>query len=158
MSALLAWYRGREPREQRILLAGGIAVLAIVLLGTWLALHARLAAANERLAGKRADLAWLQAQAPVLAARPAGPVRPEESLIVIIDRVARESGIGAALGPSQQSGAAGYRVRLDKAPFDGMVSFLNQLSAAYGVVIESANVDLTENSGIVNATLVLHKA
>ncbi len=77
--------------------------------------------------------------------------------IVLIDRVARESGIAAALAGSQQSGANGYRVRLEKAPFDGMVSFLSLLTQHNGVVVESAAVDATDNSGIVNATLVLHK-
>jgi general secretion pathway protein M len=157
VNALLQWYQAREPREQRVLQLGGIAVALVLLLGTWWSLHGALASADARLAAKRGDLVWLRAQAPALAARPAGVPRTEESLVVLIDRVARESGIAAALGSSQQSGANGYRVRLEKASFDGMVSFLSQLTQRHGVVVESASVDATEATGIVNATLVLHK-
>ena len=158
MNALLQWYQAREPRERRVLQLGGSVVALVLLFGIWLNLHGRLASADTRLAAKRGDLAWLQAQAPALAARPVGVPRTEESLVVLIDRVARESGIAAALGSSQQSGANGYRVRLEKASFDGMVSFLSQLMQRDGVVVESATVDATDSTGIVNATLVLHKA
>jgi general secretion pathway protein M len=158
MNALRDWYAGREPREQRVLRFGAIALALVLLFGIWFSLHGRLNAADARLADKRSDLAWLRSQAPALANRPAGPLRTEESLVVLIDRVARESGIAAALAGSQQSGSNGYRVRLEKAPFDGMVSFLSQLTQRYGVVVESAAFDATDSSGIVNATLVLHKA
>jgi general secretion pathway protein M len=157
MNALLTWYRARDEREQRMLLIGGCAIVLIVLLGVWLALHSRVVAASERLDTKRHDLSWLQAQMPALAARPAGKVGPEESLVILIDRVAHESGIATALAGSQQAGNDGYRVRLEKAQFDGLVSFISQLTQRHGVVVDTANVDATENSGIVNATLVLHK-
>jgi type II secretory pathway component PulM len=156
VKAVRDWYAAREPREQRVLLYGGIAAVLIVLFGVWFSLHTRLSAANARLETKRSDLAWLQAQ--TFAANPTRSRRREESLVILIDRVARESGISAALAGSQQSGTNGYRVRLEKASFDGMVSFLNQLTLRNGVVVESAAVDATETSGIVNATLVLHKA
>jgi general secretion pathway protein M len=158
MNALRSWFRAREPREQQVLRLGVVAVALVLLFGLWFSLHGRLDSATTRLAAKRSDLAWLQAQAPAIAARPAGALHTEESLVALIDRVAHESGIAGALGSSQQSGSNGYRVRLEKAPFDGMVSFLSQLSQRYGVVIESAAVDATDSSGIVNATLVLHKA
>jgi type II secretory pathway component PulM len=157
MNALRQWYAVRAPREQQVLLAGGIAVVLVLLFGIWFSLHSRLGAATERLAGKRSDLAWLQAQVPAMAARRPGALHAEESLVVLIDRVAHESGIASALAGSQQSGSNGFRVRLEKAPFDGMVSFLSRLAQRDGVVIESASFDATESSGIVNATLVLHK-
>jgi general secretion pathway protein M len=154
---LRRWYEAQQPREQRMLLGGACAVVLMLLFGIWFNLHSRLGDASERLASKRSDLAWLQARAPALAARPPGsPVG--ESLVVLIDRVARESGIASALAGSQQSGSNGFRVRLEKAPFDGLVSFMSQLAQRNGVIIESAAFDATDSSGIVNATLVLHKA
>jgi hypothetical protein len=47
--------------------------------------------AQQRLAKKRADLAWMQGVAPELATAPAPPSDSGESLLVIIDRSARES-------------------------------------------------------------------
>jgi general secretion pathway protein M len=93
--------------------------------------------------------------APEIAA--AGPVRNTsgESLIVIIDQSARESGLGAALTGSQPSGRGDLSVQLEKAPFDAVVGWLARLSQQNGVQIESATIDSAGEPGTVNASLVL---
>jgi general secretion pathway protein M len=162
MNALRAWYEARDARERRVLLGGAVLVPIIVLIGGWFGLHSRLVAGEIRLESKRSDLAWLQAQAPQLAARPAnnrarGNRRRGDSLVVQIDRVARTTGIAESLAGSQQAGSGAYRVQLDKVAFDAMVKFLSQLSAQEDVTIESASVDPTDASGLVNATLILRQ-
>ena len=159
MNGLRDWYRGRSQSEQRTLTIGGIALLAILLVTVWLQLHGRVVEARESVATKNRDLAWLQAQAPRLAEinRQRGGAR-NESLLVLVDRVARNSGVATALAGSQQSGPGGaYRVRLEKVPFDATVAFLGQLALQYNVIIDSAGIDSTGESGLVNAALVLRK-
>jgi len=157
MKAILSWYRSREPREQRALLIGAIVTPLILLLFGFMTLQKNVSAAEARLKQKRQDLAWLQAAVPQLVAqqqRFGNAGRPNESLLVTTDRVARESGL--TLSGSEPSGNGALRVRAEKAPFDSVVLWLGQLTQRYGVSIENASIDATEADGIVNATLVLH--
>ena len=156
MKALLEWYRGREPREQRILLAGAVVVPLLLVLFALLSLQQRVAAADARVTQKRQDLVWLQAVVPQLQTqrqRFGGAGRRNESLVVTADRVARESGLG--LSSTEPGGNGSLRVRADKASFDALALWLGQLTQRYGVVVENASVDATDADGVVNANLVL---
>jgi general secretion pathway protein M len=155
MSALLAWFESRNRREQLILLCGAGVVVLALLATLLLNLHRKVAVAEQRVATKRHDLAWLQTVAPQMSALRGMPARSNESLVVLVDRVARETGIAQSLSGSQSSGNGGLRVRVEKASFDALVAWLGQLSQQYGVNIDSANVDAAAASGVVNATLVL---
>lgn len=155
MNALNAWFSARNRREQLVLMAGAGAVALMLLLTLVLNLHHRVAAADARLAGKRQDLAWLQTVAPQVAALRPAPAPNHESLVVLVDRVARETGVAQSLSGSQTSGDGGLRVRIEKTPFDSLVALLGQLSQQYGVNITSANIDAAGAPGTVNATLVL---
>ncbi|MGH8257162.1 MAG: type II secretion system protein GspM, partial [Steroidobacteraceae bacterium] len=106
----------------------------------------------------RNDLAWLRSMAPQLAgALPAHAAAPlHESLVVLVDRTARDAGIGKALVGSQPSGDGGLNVRFEGAPFDAMVAWLSQLGERYGVRADSATIDAAKAAGTVDATLVLH--
>ena len=157
MNALLVWYRGREPREQQILLIGAIAVPLILVLMGLLALQRQVSAAEQRVAGRREDLAWVQSVAPQLQAQQqrfgGQRDRGKESLVVLADRVARESGL--TLGATEPAGNGLLRVRADKASFDSLALWLGQLTQRYGVQIDSATVSPTDADGIVSASLVL---
>jgi general secretion pathway protein M len=157
MNALLAWYRGREPREQRVLLFGAIAAPLIMLVFGLVALQRQVQAAETRVVGKRQDVAWLQMVVPQLQAqqqRLGGQAgRGNESLVVLTDRVARESGV--TLSSSEPGGNGALRVRADKAAFDSLALWLGQLTQRYGVSIDSASIDAADADGVVNASLVL---
>jgi type II secretory pathway component PulM len=79
----------------------------------------------------------------------------QDSLVVLIDRAARESGLGQALTGSQPSGDGGMRVQLEKAPFNSLVAWLARLSEQNGVRVESASIDAANEPGLVNAGIVL---
>ena len=156
MNALQEWYRGREPRERRVLLAGAIAVPLLLVLFGLLSLQQRVAAADARVNQKREDLVWLQAVVPQLQSqrqRLGAVGRRNESLVVTADRVARESGL--ALSSTEPGGNGALRVRADKASFDALALWLGQLTQRYGVVIENASIDAADADGVVNASLVL---
>jgi general secretion pathway protein M len=151
-----AWFAGLAERERRMVLFGGIAAALIVLLALVLPLQRSVAATAQRIEHKRSDLAWMRSAAPQILA--AGPVAAapttQESLVVLIDRTARESGLGAALTSSQPNGAGGLSVRLDKAPFDLLVAWLARLAEQNAIRVESATID-AGGAGVVNAGLVL---
>jgi general secretion pathway protein M len=163
MQKLKDWFFGLKPRE-RVLVAGGAVIVVFVALYT-LAIAPFYSAVNaraERVAQKEGDLAWmrsvagemmaLNANAPAAAAAPSN-----ESLVVLIDRTARECGLGGALTGQTPDGAHGIRVRLEGAEFDKLVVCLATLQQAHAVTIESATIDRTARPGLVNASLVLNR-
>jgi general secretion pathway protein M len=145
-----------SPRERRLLLAGVIAAVAILIFGMLIPLDRGVAHAQQRLAKKRADLSWMQTMAPQVALLPPSSVANGESLLVIVDRSARESGLASALSGSEPGGPGNLSVRLEKAPFDGLVGWLARLAQQNGVTVDSAIIEKTGAPGLVNANIVLH--
>jgi general secretion pathway protein M len=151
------YLQGLEPRDRRMLLIGAIAALLLIILATVLPLQRRVAALEQRVERKRDDLQWLRSMAPQLAGLQGNAPPPlNESLVVLVDRTARESGLAKSLVGSQPSGDGGLNVRLDPTPFDALVGWLSQLRERYGVRVDSATIDAAKGSGNVTATLVLH--
>lgn len=152
---LSASLQSLSSRDRRTLLVGGVIAVILFILAVILPLDHSVSRMHDQVSRKQADLVWMRSAAPEIAA--AGPVRNTsgESLIVIVDQSARESGLGGALAGSQPSGRGGLNVQLEKAPFDALVGWLARLSQQNGVQIESATIDTAGQPGTVNASLVL---
>ena len=152
-----AWYAKLSERERRIVLFGSIGGVVLLLLAVVLPLNRNIAQARQRIAVKQADLAFIQNAAPQLAAAGSGlgSAATGESLVVLIDSSARESGLGKSLSSSQPTPDKGLRIRLDHVPFDALVAWLARLSQSHGVRVESAEIESAGEVGFVNAGLVL---
>lgn len=160
IARLRDWYQAREPREQQVLFWGGIAALAILLMGSLWKLDSSVDRARAEVERKRLDLAFMQAaSAEILAA---GPVRmaasTSEPLVVIVDRAARESGLAQALGASEGVAPDGLRVRFNAAPFDALVAMTARLAQQHGVFVSTASVERAAEPGSVNATFTLRSS
>jgi general secretion pathway protein M len=150
------WYANLAERERRFVLLGGIGVAVLLLLAIILPLNRNISQARQRVAVKSGDLAFIQSvRAQLAAAGPASGAATGESLVVLIDSSARESGLGKALSSSQPTGDGGLRIRLEHAPFDAVVAWLARLSQQHGVRVESAEIETAGEKGFVNAGLVL---
>jgi general secretion pathway protein M len=154
---LQQWLGSLSPRDQRILRFGGLAAIVIVLVALLLPLQRALSGAESRVERKQADLDWMRGAAPsVLAAGPGpGTLATADSLVVLIDQSARESGLGKALAGSQPSGNGAQRVQLNMAEFNLLVAWLSRLSGQHGVKVDSASITAASEPGMVTATLVL---
>jgi len=108
-----------------------------------------------RASSSRCRRGRLQSIAPQLGelrARPAGGAG--ESLVVLVDRVAHETGIARSL--NTQAGSDGtLSVRLDQVAFDALLNWAGELVQRHGVRVVSASIDSGANSGMVSATIVL---
>jgi type II secretory pathway component PulM len=146
-----------SEREQRLVRYGGIAAVLILIFGVLIPLDSSVTRARARIVQKQADLVWMRGVAPFLAATaPAHTAGTGgESLIVIVDRSARESGLGSALAGTEPSGPGGIQVRMEKAPFDAMIGWLSRLSQQNGIAVDGATIDSAGAPGIVNAAIVL---
>ena len=162
MQQLKDWFNTLKPRERLIVSGGGVLVVLVAIYTLALQpFYSSLNARSERVARKEADLAWMRNVAPELqslganapvAAAPAG-----ESLVVLIDRSARECGLSSSLTGQTPNGENGIRVRMEAAAFDVLVKCLGDLQRMHSVSIESATFDRTPKSGVVNASLVLNR-
>ena len=164
MQNINRWFYDLKPRERWMVGGGGVVVVVTILYFFVLSpFYGAVGAQAERVAKKQADLAWMRSvagdvialsrDAPMATVAPAG-----ESLVVLVDRTARECGLGSALTGQTPNGATGIRVRLERAEFDKLVLCLANLQQVHAVSIESATIDRTSESGFVNASLVLNRA
>jgi type II secretory pathway component PulM len=144
-----------SERDRRTLLIG-VGVGTLLLLYIIFNLDSSVSSAHKRIKKKQEDLAWIQTASPELvAAGPAGSTNGE-SLLVLVDRSARESGLGTALAGSEPAGPGGLSVRLQKASFDTLIMWLARLSQQSGIRVDSASIDQAGAPGVVNAAIVLH--
>jgi general secretion pathway protein M len=160
MQKLKEWFSSLQPRERAIVVIGGVVVLIVAVYMLALApFYAAVNARAQRVAQKEGDLAWMRSVGgevmALSASSPTSAAPTNESLVVLIDRTARECGLGAALTGQTPNGDNGIRVRLEQAEFDKLVVCLGSLQQAHSVNIESANIDRTGKPGFVNASLVL---
>ena len=146
-----------NERERRLVTWGGIAIGVLLILGVVWPLDRSVAQTHDRIERKQGDLAWMRQVGPELSAAGPATAQPatQESLLVVVDRTARESGLGQALTNSEPSGNNGLRVRLEKAPFGLIVGWLARLADQNGITVESATMDAAGEPGVVNAGLVL---
>lgn len=152
-----------QPREQLIIGAGGALIMLVALYVLVLApFYDAVKSRGERVAQKEGDLAWMRGIGPEMlalnAASPAAGNSGTESLVVLVDRAARECGLGAALTGQTPNGETGIRVRLEAAAFDTLMVCLGNLQQQYAVNVESATIDRSGDPGFVNASLVLKRA
>jgi general secretion pathway protein M len=145
-----------SPRERRMVLGGVALALALLIFGVLVPLDRGVAHAQQRLAKKHADLAWMQSIAPEIAASGPPPASTGESLLVVVDRSARESGLASSLSGSEPGAPGSLSVRLEKAPFDALVAWLARLAQQNGVTVDSATIERAGAPGLVNAAIVLH--
>jgi general secretion pathway protein M len=156
-SQILNWYTTRPPREQRTLQIGGVVVLAFLIAIIFLPLHRSINETRAKLDKQQQDLEWMRSVGPVLAAAGPGPaaVATQESLAVLIDRSARESGLGQALTGTTPGTSGAMRVELQQADFNLLAGWISRLSSQQGVRVESATLTGGGNPGVVNATVQL---
>lgn len=160
MQKLKDWFFSLQPRERAIVAIGGVLLLLVAIYILALApFYKAVNSRAERVANKEGDLAWMRSVGgevlALSASSPTAAAPSNESLVVLIDRTARECGLGAALTGQTPNGDNGIRVRLEQAEFDKLVVCLGSLQQSHSVNIESANIDRTGKPGFVNASLVL---
>jgi len=151
------WLANLAPRERKLVYGAaalvGIAVVYLALVLPLQHMHARQVARVER---KAADLAWMQQAAPRVSSMAATDgAGSKESLVVLVDRTGRQSGLGSTIRDQSPSGNNGLRLRLEGAPFDALVTWLAGLQLRFGISVSDATIDAGSAPGLVNASITL---
>jgi general secretion pathway protein M len=157
MNQLRQWLDGLAPRERKLVYVAGVLLgIALVYLAVVLPVTSAARQRAARIEQKSSDLAWMRQVAPqVMAAAAAGGLGNNESLVVLVDRTAREAGIGSAIRDQSPAGETGLQLRLEAASFDVLVTWLASLQQQYGVRVDTAMLGATNAPGLVNASITL---
>ncbi|MFO8005487.1 type II secretion system protein GspM [Thioalkalivibrio sp.] len=159
---MMTYWNNLQPREQRVLLAGGAVLLAVILfLGLVEPLLQGREEARDRLAQAKAELSWMQAHAPEVAtARGAKAAQDEgrpplegRSLIAHVDASARAFGLSEHLA-SARPGERDVSVDLKGVSYTVVMNWLSELEQQ-GVAPERVLLERVVEPGRINAELLL---
>jgi type II secretory pathway component PulM len=162
MQKLKEWFASLQARERIAVSAAALLVSAMVIYVLGLAPFYRSVNELEKnLTDRKADLAWMMSNADsvrmLVASRP--QFTPSgESLVLLVDRTAREAGLGDALTNQTPTGPDAIKVNLQEATFDMMMVWLNGLQVSQGITVQSATFNRASKPGQVNVSLELTRA
>ncbi len=163
MDKLKTWYLQLQVREQRIVLAGAVALVLLLFYALiWSPLVARQQALRETVKEQRATAQWMQQAArqveQLRAGRPAaGKIPAGQSLLALVDQSAKNSRLGPAMKRVEPEGQSGVRVWFEQANFDDLMQWLERLERDYGLHIATMVVEHQETPGQVNARVGLEE-
>jgi general secretion pathway protein M len=158
MNQLRQWLDGLAPRERNLVYAAAVLLgIAVIYFAIVLPVTAGAKQRAARIEQKAGDLAWMRQVAPqVMAATAVGSgMASNESLVVLVDRTAREAGIGSTIRDQSPAGETGLQLRLEAASFDVLVAWLASLQQQHGVRVDAAMLGATNAPGLVNASITL---
>ena len=153
---LRQWFSGLQPREQWLVSRGAIAALVLLLVGGAVQLHAGVTKARALVERKQGDLAYIIAHMDQLQAAAGHTPDLETPLPALVERMARDSGLGEQLKSAEAEGGNGVRLKFEGAAFDTLVLLLATLQQDQGIHVDSATIDQSA-AGSVVATLVLSR-
>jgi len=154
---LTTWYATLQPREQTLVRWGAVAATVLIVCGGVLRMHAAVAGAGKRVAAKHADVAYISSVLGELQAAPL-PAGGGQSLVSVIDRTTRDSGLAMNLRGTEPSGISGVRVRFEGAAFDSLATWVLRVQREYGLTVQAATLERTEAPGRVNASLTFNRS
>ncbi|HEY3645863.1 MAG TPA: type II secretion system protein M [Gammaproteobacteria bacterium] len=156
---LKTWYQSLEQREQRILAAGAVFVVVMVLylllLAPYFNSRHRLEASIQQ---RQTEVAWMGPAAAQLQAlrgqQPSG-VPANQSLLAVVTRSASDAGFSQVMKQAQTDNDGSVRVQMQGVSFDNLIRWLGSLRHQYGISVRDLSAQKTAAAGNVDTTLTL---
>ncbi len=154
-----SWWQNLSARERQLVTLGTLVVAAFLLyrLG-WLALIDRGARLEARVADDYRTLAWMRQASAQLADLKGADAAPTEAVnpLLAIQETAAQLGLDKQMTHLDAQGGNGIQVRLENAPLDTMLGWMQTLGRRYGLAIERVVIEpQPAQVNRVNATLVI---
>lgn len=151
-----AWWSSLVERERRVLSVGGAALALIVLyVGVWEPLSGAVRRGQNELQAARAMASQLETLATAVPRAGGATAGADQSLLAVIDQSRKSSAITKPPSRLQPEGDNTVRIWLEDVPFDGLMRWIGELQARYGVRVESVEIERESGPGLVNARLTL---
>ena len=154
MEPVKQWYSGLQTREQFLVSRGAVAAVVLLVVGGLLQLHAAVNKAQASVLRKQEDLAYIISHLGELQSATGAAPDLSSPLASIVERTARDSGLGEQLKTNQPEGDNSLRVKFEGASFDTLVLWVSSLQQEQGVQVQNATIERAA-AGTVVATLVL---
>lgn len=160
MPTFVAWWQARTDREQRILMIGGIVLIAVIIYYfAWTPLSARVSKNRETIKQHVALLSWTQAQQETINRyRKAGFVPHSTQPIVllsVIEQSLTESKLSRYITNTQSNGEKSVTLIFTGVPFDKLMAWTEQSWQQQNITISNLQVKPTQATGAVNAKLTV---
>jgi len=157
------WFDTLQSRERLFVVTAAVfLIFAVLYLGIWMPLdrgQKTLSVSVDTWKTALAELRPLKNQLQSTGSGQSQSTGRNQSLVVIIDNTLRERGLYSALQRSQPTTGNGIRVEFENVAFDDLVLWLGDLSAKYGLQVQSGSFsNPQESAGRVNSTLTLERS
>lgn len=156
---LKVWYQSLEQREQRILAAGALFVVAMVL---YLLLLAPYFASRHRLKAdilqRQGEIAWMgpaAAQLQSLRGQQPSGIPSNQSLLAVVTRSAGDAGFTQAMKQAQTGNDGSVRVQMQGVSFDSLIRWIGTLHRQYGIGVRDLTAQKTATVGNIDTTFTL---
>ena len=154
LADLLNQWNALASRTRRLIVAGTIMVAALLLYAAaWLPLQRDLAQLRARVPLEAEQLNWMRAQAPAVKAMRAKFTASAGAPIPGIEQSALTHGVRSYITKLEAEGGTGARVTFEAVPFNTLVTWMSEVQAAQGLVVEEATINVHASPGAVNAQL-----
>ena len=156
------WMNLSASERRTLSIGGGVLVLVLIYALVWQPVASSAEQWRKSVKDKEAFVVWmnnavLEAKAMRKSAKPTASGN-RQSLLALVDQMARRSKLGPALKRVEPKGTNEVRVRLENASFDDVMKWLTQLQKTRSVGVESISLDKEDQPGLVSATLTLKGA
>lgn len=161
LNQLREWFASLAPRER--LMVSGCAVFvvfSILYFGLWDSLAGAHAKREKELTASRAlatrlEFIGAEVQKSRRSGAGGGSVNRSMSLLSAVDQSSKSGTLSKPPSRLQPEGDSEVRVWLEDTNFDGVLRWINELEARYGVIAEQVDIDKESAPGLVNARLSL---
>lgn len=148
-----------ERERLMLLLYGPVFVVVLFYFLFWLPFENKIELLQERVAEQQSTARWMQASAQQVKnlqqLSGANDRGARESLLALVDKTMRQSGLSKALKRVEPDGDSKVKVRLEQANFDVATKWLETLRNRYAVTVQNISIDRQDSVGIVNIRLTL---
>ena len=154
------WFNNLDARERKVLISGAIVLLiiSIYFLG-WEPFVKKIDKLQKSNIENQQTLAWMQQRAQevkYLRRTTAGSKKDlkGQSLLGVLDKTAKSHKLGNAIKRVQPEGTSKAQVRLEKASFNHIIQWVEQLERRQGIRIVNSVIERQSEPGLVNARII----
>ncbi len=153
------WWQSRLGRERLFIgISGVIAVIIFVYVFIFSPLSSRVSAWRREVQSQQELFIWMkQAEARILSLRQAGYSQvavTKEPLLALVERSLTDQKLNAYLERAQQSNPNEINLNFHQVPFDEFMTWIQQLSRKYRIVVQSIKITKGDLEGTADITLV----
>ena len=153
------WFKSLGARERKIIVSGTVVLLIVCIyfLG-WEPVAKKVERLKKTNVESQQTLTWMKLRADeVKQLRGSGTGGKKDqkgqSLMGVIDKTARRNQLGSAIKRVQPDGKTKALVRLEKANFNKLLLWMEQLQQRQGIQVVNSVIEKQDEPGLVNARI-----